>query len=43
MDEWEHAKRQCQLHFEAWRKVKGVGVGVESKDKDDDDDNGGDY
>lgn len=43
MDQWEHEKRQCQLHFEAWRKVKGVGVGVESKDKDDDDDNGGDY
>ena len=42
MDQWEHEKRQCQLHFEAWRKVKGVGVGGESKDKDDDDDNGGD-
>ena len=43
MDQWEREKRQCQLHFEAWRKVKGVGVGVESQDNDDNDDNGGDY
>ena len=51
MDRWDAAKRQCQKHFEAWRKVKSVGVGDrwegmeegEVKDDDDDyDDNGGD-
>ena len=50
MDQWEHEKRQCQLHFEAWRKVKGVGVGAvgesvehdEIEDEDSDNNNGGD-
>lgn len=26
MDRWEADKRECQRHFEAWRKVKGGGI-----------------
>lgn len=28
MDQWEAEKRECQRHFEVWRKVKGNGTGV---------------